>query len=98
MSSGISQQMKTTFCESRTFFLVHPVVGVVVVGGHGDNSGTSFNWHFSVKPITVKYLYRNSSIVVVVDVGVVVVVGVVGDNVWSVMAPAWCYILSNRCF
>ena len=29
------------------------VVGVVVVvvGGHGDNSGTSFNWHFSVKPI-----------------------------------------------
>ena len=26
------------------------VVGVGVVGGHGDNSGTSFNWHFSVKP------------------------------------------------
>jgi len=25
MSSGISQQMKTTFCKSRTFFLVHPV-------------------------------------------------------------------------
>ena len=22
---------------------------VVVVGGHGDNRGTSFNWHFSVK-------------------------------------------------
>ena len=25
MSSGISQQLKTTFCKSRTFFLVHPV-------------------------------------------------------------------------
>ena len=25
MSSGISQQMKTTFCKSHTFFLVHPV-------------------------------------------------------------------------
>ena len=25
MSSGISQQMKTTSCKSRTFFLVHPV-------------------------------------------------------------------------
>ena len=23
-----------------------------MVGGHGDNSGTSFNWHFSVKPIS----------------------------------------------
>ena len=26
------------------------VVVVVVGGGHGDNRGTSFNWHFSVKP------------------------------------------------
>ena len=26
------------------------VVGVVVVVGRCDNSGTSFNWHFSVKP------------------------------------------------
>ena len=28
------------------------IVGVVV-GGHGDNRGTSFNWHFSVKPIII---------------------------------------------
>ena len=27
------------------------VVGVGVVGGRCDNRGTSFNWHFSVKPI-----------------------------------------------
>ena len=24
-------------------------VGVVVVVGHGDNRGTTFNWHFSKK-------------------------------------------------
>ena len=30
-------------------------VGVVVTVGHGDNSGTSFNWHFTIKPISCRY-------------------------------------------
>ena len=31
------------------------VVGVVVTVGHGDNSGSSFNWHFTIKPISCRY-------------------------------------------
>ena len=37
--------------------IVVVVVVVVGVGGHGDNRGTSFNWHFSVKPIQEISLY-----------------------------------------
>ena len=32
VSSGISQQMKTTFCQSGTFFLGHPVVLLMSTG------------------------------------------------------------------
>ena len=41
------------------------VVGVVVVVGHGDNRGTSFNWHFSVKPkIENRYKYFVAKILI----------------------------------